>query len=111
MLFRSEAVRDYAQDPLVSKKATARWYTEFCQAQAEVLAAPERQREVPMLPLLGDADLIADPGPSQAFFGRTGERTQLVVYPGFYHELLNEPPTDRARVLADIGTWLAALPQ
>jgi alpha-beta hydrolase superfamily lysophospholipase len=104
-----EMVRDYAHDPLVSKQATARWYTEFCQAQAEVLAAPDKLRELPMLALIGESDLIADPGPNKAFFGKTGPRTQLSVYPGFYHELLNEPPADRDRVLADIGHWLSSL--
>ncbi len=101
-------VAAYSQDPLVSKDATARWYTEFVQAQGEVLARAQDVRELPTLALVGDGDKIIDPQVTLAFFQRVAGSGQTVhTYPGFYHELINEPEADRARVLHDITSWLA----
>jgi acylglycerol lipase len=102
-------VAAYAEDPLVTKDATARWYTEFVGAQAEVLARPEPLRELPTLALIGDGDRIIDPQVSLEYLRRLqGPAQTLHVYPGFYHELLNEPEADRAQVLRDVLAWLAS---
>ena len=37
----------------------------------------------------------------------SGDKT-LKVYDGLFHEVLNELPEDRARVLSDIVAWLDA---
>lgn len=101
-------VAAYSQDPLVSKDATARWYTEFVQAQREVLERPRDVRDVPTLALVGEGDRIIDPAVTLAFFQRVAGSDQTIqTYPGFYHELINEPDADRARVLHDITRWLA----
>ena len=102
-------VRAYDADPLNVKVATARWYTEFLAAQAQTLARPETLRDVPLLAVIGDGDRIIDAQQTLSFLQRVEGRTLTVkTYPGFYHELINEPPADRARVLADIVTWLDA---
>ena len=36
------------------------------------------------------------------------EDKTLKIYDGFFHEVLNELPEDRERVLADIAAWLQA---
>lgn len=104
-------VTAYDKDPLVSKVATARWYTEFVKAQADLLTRPQALRDVPLLFLVGDGDRIIDPQVTRDFYARLDGRDATEhVYPGFYHELINEPAPDRARVISDATTWLANRP-
>lgn len=100
-------VTAYDKDPLNSKNATARWYTEFLAAQAEVLADPAAQAKLPLLALLGTGDRIIDAEVSADFFAKVpGKQCETKTYPGFYHELLNEPVADRQQVLDDLLRWL-----
>lgn len=102
-----EQQRLYDQDPLNLKAATARWYTEFLAAQDAVLAAPGVLRSVPTLALLGTGDRVIDSGVSATYFDQAkGGDLTVTTYPGFFHELLNEPKPDRERVVADIVAWL-----
>lgn len=102
-----EIQREYDEDPLNCKAATARWYTEFLGAQQEALARPGVLRSVPTLAVLGDGDRVIDCAVSTKFFAQaTGGDLTVKMYPGFFHELLNEPKPDRERVAADIVTWL-----
>lgn len=102
-------VRAYDADPLNVKVATARWYTEFVGAQAQSLARPEALRDVPLLALIGDGDRIIDAQQTLEFLRKVEGRALTVkTYAGFYHELINEPEADRARVLADTVAWLNA---
>jgi len=101
--------RDYDEDPLNCKAATARWYTEFLGAQQEALARPGVLRSVPTLALLGDGDRVIDCAVSTKFFAQAaGGDLTVQTYPGFFHELLNEPGADREQVAADILGWLQA---
>lgn len=102
-------VRAYDADPLNVKVATARWYTEFVAAQAQTLARPETLRDIPLLALIGDGDRIIDPQATLEFLRKIESHVLTVkTYAGFYHELINEPEADRARVLADTVAWLDA---
>ena len=48
-----------------------------------------------------------DAGASQAVFARIGATDKnLTFYPGLYHEIFNELPDDRQRVLTDLTNWL-----
>ncbi|GAC1352934.1 MAG: monoacylglycerol lipase [Polyangiales bacterium] len=99
--------RLYDNDPLVSKGATARWYTESLTAQREILArAPELK--LPVLCVQAGADRVASPAASRAVFERLGatdkhfdERT------GLYHEVLNEPKVG-LEIAEQIGKWILA---
>lgn len=104
----SDEVREYDRDMLNNKNATARWYTEFVAAQAELLAQPEALQGLPLLVQVGDGDLIIDPAATIAFAGQTGNTTELKVYPGLYHEIYNELAADRDQVLSDLRAWLLA---
>lgn len=67
------------------------------------LRAPDWR--LPLLLLHGDADDVFAASSSQDFFNRVASADKtLHVYPGLYHETLNE--TERAAVSADIVTWL-----
>jgi alpha-beta hydrolase superfamily lysophospholipase len=102
-------VAAYAHDPLNSKSATARWYTEFVAAQADVCAHPEALAGLKGLVLLGTGDLIIDHQTTKALVGRIpNQNIELHSYDGFYHELFNEPEADRRTVFADTVAWLQA---
>lgn len=100
----SDVVRGYANDPLVFKTATARWFTEAMGAIDEVY---DRAGEikVPTLMLAAGDDRVADPSKAEPLFQRLGaEDKQFVSYAGFYHEILNE--TEKERVFAEIRPWI-----
>ena len=99
-------VAAYAADPLVTTKATTRWYTEFVDAQARALAGAGRVR-TPTLILSAGADKIVDPAGTDRFFRALGaEDKTLIPYPALYHEVLNEP--EKGAVIKDVGDWLVA---
>lgn len=103
----AEEVRKYAQDPLCSKQATARWYTEFTAAQERVRKAPEALAGLALLALIGEGDRIIEPAASLEFLAALGgPALTLKRYPGLYHEIFNEVPDDRAKVLGDLLAWL-----
>ncbi|MFO0748358.1 MAG: alpha/beta hydrolase [Myxococcota bacterium] len=99
-------VKAYANDPRVTKKATARWYTEMLSAQSEAMA---RALEVktPFLVLIGGQDKLASASAIERWFPQTGASDKtLLPYPALYHEVMNEPEKDV--VLGDIRRWLDA---
>ena len=61
---------------------------------------------VPILVLQGDADRVVAPAGAQEIAARLHGTHELVMLPGYYHELLNEPPAERARVIALLDAWL-----
>ena len=100
----SSTVEAYRQDPLVFSTVTTSWWHAVHRAQEEIF---ERAYEIrtPVLFLLGDADRVADSRHAQAVFERLGSvNKQLKIYPGFFHELLNE--LGRERVIKDLISWL-----
>jgi len=94
----------YTTDPFVHRRATAGFYCAVRRAQAEVLAGAERIR-VPLLVLQGDADRIVDPTGARDLAVRVAGPHEFVVLPGYFHELLNEPVDERARVLDLLDAW------
>ncbi len=96
----------YAADPLVHKRATARFFTEL---QWAMLDAEERAPEirVPILVLQAGDDRVVQAAATERFAGQVGaEVKELRVYPELFHEIFNE--TDRERVFADLEHWLEA---
>jgi len=53
----------------------------------------------------GDADRIVDPAGAAEVATRITCPHELVTLLGYYHELLNEPEEERARVLALLDRW------
>jgi len=107
MLTRDTAIQQATQaDPLYNRNTTPRWFTESNRAQLEVtLRAPEYVW--PTLMLLGSADPVADPQAGRTLFPRLGSKDkELIEYPEFRHEVLNE--IGRERAYADLTRWLEA---
>jgi lysophospholipase len=64
---------------------------------------------LPLLVMHGSADTLALPAGGQRVHDEAGSRDKtLKLYPGYYHEIFNEPPADRERVFADLLGWIAA---
>ncbi len=80
----------YDADPLVFKKATARWFTEATRAQAEAIAGAP-QMKAPLYVALGTGDVVASPNGGRAFFAAAGSTDKIKrEWPELRHELLNE---------------------
>jgi alpha-beta hydrolase superfamily lysophospholipase len=104
-LARDPAVGEaYVADPLVHRVATAGLVGAVERAQAAVLRDAAELR-VPLLILQGDADRLVDPAGARELAARLTGPHELVMLPGYYHELLNEPPAERARVLDRLDRW------
>jgi len=99
-------VAAYRADPLVHGKMSARFYTEWQAANAEILARAA-EIKMPFLATHGSGDQIIDPAATEDFYNRaTVPGKKLIVYPGYFHEPYNDTGSDR--VFADLAQWLGA---
>jgi alpha-beta hydrolase superfamily lysophospholipase len=105
LLSRDPAVgKAYVADPLVHRRVTAGFVRALGAAQARAIGDASRLR-VPLLVLQGDADRIVDPAAASELAAALRCPHELAVLPGYYHELLNEPAAERARVVARLDAW------
>lgn len=95
----------YVADPLVHRRVTAGFVRAMYRAQADTLARAGTLRP-PTLVLQGDADRIVLAAGAAELATRLRAPHEVVMLPGFFHELLNEPPAERAAVLAMIDVWV-----
>lgn len=96
--------RAYDEDPLVFKKATARWFVEAQRAQVGV-----RERAslftLPLYMLVGTADSVASVDASRRFFDAVASKDKLWdAREGLYHEALNEPSWKE--ITDALATWV-----
>jgi acylglycerol lipase len=100
-------VKAYVEDPLVFHgKTPARLAAEMLRAMGRVTAEVGRIA-LPFIAVQGGGDKLVDPGSAQMLYDQAQSRDKaLKIYPGFYHEIFNEP--ERAQVLGDVEHWLAA---
>ena len=98
-------VAAYVADPLVYQgKITARLGAEMLGAMEHLRKEAGRIR-LPLLIVQGGADRLVNPAGVQVLYdGVASPDKRLIVYEGFYHEVLNEPEHDR--VLDDVERWL-----
>src|SRR5438874_915271 len=93
-----------ARSPTARKAGGPGCYCAVLAAQATARAEAARLT-VPLLILQGDADRIVDPAGAAEVATRITCPHELVTLLGYYHELLNEPEEERARVLALLDRW------
>jgi acylglycerol lipase len=99
-----EVGRAYAADPLVNRKVSAKWFAEATRAMQEVAEWAPRIT-APMLVLHGTGDRLASVDATRRVFERIASPDkELVIYPGFYHELFNEP--EKRDVFERVTDWL-----
>ena len=99
----------YDKDPLnFHGKVPARTLGEIVRF-VEALPAQLPRITLPILLMHGTADKLAGMSGSKMVHStvRSKDKT-LKLYDGLYHEIFNEFPADRARVFADMSTWLDA---
>ncbi len=99
-----EVGRAYAADPLVNRKVSAKWFAEATRAMQEVAEwAP--QIKVPILVMHGTDDRLASVDATRRMFERIGSSDkELAIYPGYYHELFNEP--EKQELFGRVTEWL-----
>jgi alpha-beta hydrolase superfamily lysophospholipase len=102
-----EVVKAYINDPLVFHgKTPARLAAEMLKAMLRVKAEVAKI-SLPFITIQGCDDKLVDPGGAQMLFDGAGSKDKTIkLYEKCYHEVFNEP--DRAVVLKDVETWLAA---
>lgn len=99
-------VAAYRADPLVHSRMSARFYTEWQAANAEILARAA-EIKIPFLATHGGGDQIIDPDATEELYNRaTVPGKKLIIYPGYFHEPYNDTGNDR--VFADLAQWLGA---
>jgi acylglycerol lipase len=102
-----QVVSAYANDPLVFHgKTPARLAAEMLSGMQRV-DAEAGKITLPFIVVQGSEDKLVDPRGAQLLYDRASSTDKTIkVYEGLYHEVFNEP--ERARVLGDVETWLAA---
>jgi alpha-beta hydrolase superfamily lysophospholipase len=102
-----EVVASYDADPLNYRRGMpAGTLVAMIDAGREIHDNMERF-SLPLFIVHGSEDALTDPAGSQELFERAStEDKELKIYPGLFHEVLNEPEKDQ--ILADIARWLDA---
>ena len=102
-----EVVTAYVNDPLVFHgKTPARLAAELVKTMLRVTAEVDKIT-LPFIVVQGGQDKLVDPAGAQMLYDKASSKDKTIkVYDGLYHEVFNEP--ERARVLKDVETWLAA---
>jgi acylglycerol lipase len=98
-------VERYRNDPLnYSGKMTARTLAEMFHSMHHIQANAS-QISLPLLLLHGGDDAMTAPSGSQFMADTVSSKDKsLKIYPGLYHEIINEPEKDQ--VFADMDAWL-----
>ncbi len=90
-------VRAYDEDPLISRKVSARWYAEMLKAM-QFAHAEAGSLSKPVLLMQSGADRLVDPAaPARWAANAPTGLVEQVTWEGFYHEMFNEPGKDQVR--------------
>ncbi len=100
-------VKSYNDDPLVSNdKIPARTGAEL-NSEFGIIQSKMGRISVPMLIMHGSEDKISNPQGSQLLFDSiSSDDKELKIWPGLYHELLNE--YEKQQVMKTISDWMDA---
>ncbi|UUY05218.1 alpha/beta hydrolase [Svornostia abyssi] len=103
-------VQAYRDDPLVTLgKLPARTVGELGVAIRTRFKRDLGDLTLPLLLIHGEADRLVPVAGSRHVRDRAGsDDVTLLVYPEHRHEVFNELPADREKVLADVAAWLDA---
>ena len=104
-----EVVARYEADPRRVRKVSTRWFVEMTAAADRVKANVSRI-VAPLLWAVGTGDQICDHQESLQAFSRltnpADNDQHLEVFDGYYHELHNEPPAERAKLMSTYLSWI-----
>ncbi|KAJ3844319.1 Alpha/Beta hydrolase protein [Lentinula raphanica] len=101
----------YIQDPLIKSTGSLRGIGEML-SEGEKLSSTgchHWPRNMPILFIHGDADKVTSVKATQAFFDTIdAQDKQIIIFPDGYHELQNEPPEVRQKLVNDIVSFVEA---
>lgn len=104
----AQVLADASTDPLNHALISPR-LTMFIVDAGEAAIRDADKLNVPALVLAAGDDKLVDPQGSRDFVAAAPKGLcTLKIYDGLYHEIFNERPADRERVLADLRDWIAA---
>lgn len=99
-----KVVEAYRKDPLIEKNITLRLGAMILDNLEEVLSLAPKVK-VPCFLFHGDADKVVSLEGTKTFYkGLKIKDKTLKIYPGFYHECLND--LGKEKVYQDVVTWL-----
>lgn len=104
-----EVIEAYQQDPLVHGKVSLRMGTELLDIGPKLIKKANVLR-CPVLILHGQEDGLIDyNGSTELYKNLIYRNKRIKIYPGLYHELMNEFPEHRDVVLNDIQGFLETI--
>ncbi|MGE5449916.1 MAG: lysophospholipase [Methanomassiliicoccales archaeon] len=99
-------VKAYNDDPLVHNKISARWYTEILANSQEILQRAS-ELTMPLLVMHGGGDkIVSITGSEQVYNAARAADKQYKVFPGLYHETMNEKQPEQGEVLDVVAQWI-----
>lgn len=98
-----DVVRAYEADPLVHDRVTATMGIDMLNAASQ-LDSYAGDLPVPTLLMHGGDDRLTAPGGTRDFADRVSGEVELKIWPGFYHEIHNEP--EQQEVLQYALQWM-----
>lgn len=104
-----ETVKDFKEDPLnLAGKVPLKTISEVVLA-CGALKKRFADIELPVLILHGGGDKLVPASSSEYLYSAvSSEDKALEIFPGLYHEILNESPEQRDKVISVILEWLGA---
>ena len=102
----TKVVEAYNNDPLVHGKISMQMGKNFFEV-GEALVEKAERLTVPTFLFHGADDGIVDARSSEVLYEKLKqEDRKLSIYPGLYHETMNESPADRETVLGEVRDWI-----
>ena len=92
-------------DPLVHPYATPRFAVEYMRAAKEAKSLLG-QLTIPVLIIMGEEDITVSQKDIREAVAAAGPNVTFRIYPGAYHEVHNEIPEIRERMLAETVAWM-----
>jgi alpha-beta hydrolase superfamily lysophospholipase len=99
-------VEAHRKDRWTHHVATVRWFTEATAAQAYCLAHADELRLPVLMLVAGDDRVVVAAKSQETFDAMTQSDKQFVLYPGYFHEVLND--IGRETVFTDLEKWLTS---
>ncbi|KAE9400686.1 alpha/beta-hydrolase [Gymnopus androsaceus JB14] len=106
-----ESNKAHANDPLIKTTGSLRCLSEMLNEGENLLSNGHNHwpKKLPVVLIHGDADKITSLAATQTFYERIeADDKNIIVYPDGYHELQNELPEVRQKLVDDIVSFVEA---
>lgn len=102
-----EAVELYKKDPMVFDKISVALAAGTIEEGLKILDRADEIKDIPVYMAHGEDDQIAIVEGTKKVFAKIKSTDKtLKLYPGLYHEIFNEVPAERQKVLSDLRPWV-----